>query len=394
MVGRGTYFLCYLLSLCFSLKARAADERINYTIHHQYESVRALGMGDAFTAVANDYTAIFYNPAGLARREDGELNLSITAGTTTASIKFMKDIQEAQDTGTTDNEKNQNVIKVIDESYGKTFSLRVTPFSAILARPNWSVAIIPGDVSLEMTPHRQVGPAVNTTVYADTTLAYAYAKDVPWIEHSRLSLGFTGKFVNRGYGSKVISAIELAADPEFLKKEDMREGYTVDADIGALLTPALPDEGIWSIIRLVRPTFGVVVRNIGETGFGQSLKLLNKEKTEAPEKLYRVMDLGTRWEYPTAWIFSGRGVMDVRDIGHPNFNWRKGFHAGFEFDWTLTSWWRGQYRVGVSQGYFTAGASALLGIFNLDAVTFAQDVGTFNTPKESRIYMVKLNMNF
>ncbi|GIS71562.1 MAG: hypothetical protein CM1200mP10_11390 [Candidatus Neomarinimicrobiota bacterium] len=30
-------------------------------------SARAAGMGDAFTAVANDVTTIFYNPAGLTK---------------------------------------------------------------------------------------------------------------------------------------------------------------------------------------------------------------------------------------------------------------------------------------------------------------------------------------
>jgi hypothetical protein len=200
--------------------------------------------------------------------------------------------------------------------------------------------------------------------------------------------------VNRGYASKAISVTELAVDSNVIKKEDLREGFTFDADIGALYTPELPNEGLWSVLRLARPTFGAVVRNVGEVGFGQSLKLLNKQKTEAPEKMYRVLDIGTKWEYPALWIFGGRGVLDVRDIGHPNFNWKKGTHVGFEFDWSVANWWKGQYRVGFSQGYYTAGASALLGVFNLDAVTYADNVGTYNSPRESRLYMVRLNMNF
>ena len=73
---------------------------------------------------------------------------------------------------------------------------------------------------------------------------------------------------------------------------------------------------------------------------------------------------------------------------------KKGLHAGLEFDWTVASWWKGQYRFGFSEGYYTAGLSALLGIFNMDLVTYADNVGTYSNPRESRMYMVRLNMNF
>jgi hypothetical protein len=46
----------------------------------RYLSGRALGMGDAFTALSDDYNAIYYNPAGLAR-----LNTPLDAG---MSLKF------------------------------------------------------------------------------------------------------------------------------------------------------------------------------------------------------------------------------------------------------------------------------------------------------------------
>jgi hypothetical protein len=90
----------------------------------------------------------------------------------------------------------------------------------------------------------------------------------------KLDGGSAGKFVNRGYFSKGITIIELAADPNLLKTSDLQEGYTVDADLGFLWKPYVPETGFWSIFQLTRPTFGFVARNVGELGFNQSLKLL------------------------------------------------------------------------------------------------------------------------
>lgn len=393
MLKRGSLILCGYL-LASSAQYSWANEGLSTTIHHSYQSPRALGMGDAFVAVANDYSALFYNPAGLARREEGQVNLSINLAGTPSGMDFYQDIDKTQSGSGTESEKQQKLLELIQDNYGKTYSIRLAPVEAIWVRPKWGVAFIPVDVSLEMTMHQQIGPAINNTVYADSTLALGYGDDVSSVSHGRLSWGVTGKLVNRGWASKAISAVELAADSKVFDKSDLREGYTIDADIGFLWTPEIPSEGLMSWLRMTRPTFGAVVRNVAEMGFGQSLKLLNKDSTQAPEKLYRVVDLGTRWEYPSAWILSGRGVLDIRDINHPNWNWRKGTHLGFEFDWTVASWWKGHYRAGLSQGFWTAGLSAELAVFNMDLVSYAEDVGTFSTPRESRVYALKLNMDF
>ena len=393
MLIRGSLFLMIVATVITGPLAQA--ESISTTIHHHYQAPRALGMGDAFVAVANDYSAIFYNPAGLARREDGQVNLSMSYAGTPGVMDFYKEYQDIESSKKTETEKQTAYLELIEKHYGDVYSLRMAPLEGFWVRPNWGLAFIPMDVSVEFAMHKQVGPTLNTTVYADTTLALAYADDLHLFNHGRMSWGITGKFVNRGFFSRPIKATDLAQSNEIVKKEDLLEGYTVDADLGVLWTPELPDEGLWSVLRLARPTFGAVVRNIGETGFGQTMKLLNKEKQNgAPDKMYRVLDVGTRWEYPSMWIFGGRGVLDVRDIGHPDFNMRKGLHVGFEFDWAVTTWWKGHYRVGLSQGFWTAGASAELGIFNLDLVSYADDVGTKNTPVESRVYATRLNLDF
>lgn len=393
-VGRGKLLFAFLTLMTAGVSGHAQTDGVSFRIHHQYQSLRALAMGDAFVAVANDYSAIFYNPAGLARRTDGQVNLSFDLGVTPKFSEITKQVKEAQDTAGTDSDKQQAIIDVINANAGNTYGLRVMGPTGIWVRPNWGIAVIPADVSVQMDLHNQVGPSINTTIYADTTIAYGYARDFDWIPDSRLSVGVTGKFVNRGYFSKPLSSLELATDPNVIKKEDLQEGYTVDADIGALWTPNIPTEGWLSWLALTKPTFGAVVRNVGEIGFGQSLKLLNKQKTSAPEKLYRVLDVGTRWEYPALWIFSGRGTLDIRDIGHPLFSVKKGLHVGFEFDWTVASWWKGRYNFGLSEGYWTAGLGAQLGWFNLDLVSYAEDVGPYNFPQESRMYMARFNMDF
>lgn len=395
MTKRGTLLLSGLCAFFVSNSTFAA-ESISTTIHHLYQSPRALGMGDAFVAVANDYTALFYNPAGLARRDDGQINLSMSFAGTPGAKDFYDEYKAIEEDNTkNDTQKDTAYVELITSHYGDVYSLRLAPLEAEWVRPKWGVAFIPADVSVEIAMHKSITPALATTVYADSTLALGYGDDLHWFDYGRLSWGITGKFVNRGFYSQFINTSKLATSSEIVRKEDLSEGYTVDADLGMLWTPEIPSEGFWSWMQYVRPTFGAVVRNVAETGFGQSLKLVNKENVNgAPEKLYRVLDVGTRWEYPTAWIFGGRGVLDVRDLGHPEFNWKKGTHLGLEFDWSVATWWKGQYRVGLSQGFWTAGLSAELGIFNLDLVSYADDVGTKNTPIESRVYATRLNLDF
>jgi hypothetical protein len=385
--------LIFLALILLSFQVRATDGLFT-SIHHHYQTPRALGMGDAFMAIANDYSALFYNPAGLARLESGQINMSMDLAASSSFYTFYKDVDDISKITDT-SAQTQAYIDLLQRNYGKQYSLRTGLFEGIWARPGWGIGIIPADFTLDMTVHNQAAPALSTRAYVDTTVAYGYADRVKNDNlGGQMFWGVTGKFVNRGFFSKDINALDLVADSNIVRKEDLREGYTVDADVGILYTPFLPTEGLWSTLRLARPTFGAVVRNVVETGFGQSLNLLNNEvRGDAPEKMYRVLDVGTRWEYPSFWIFSGRGAMDFRDIGHPNISLRKSFHLGFEFDWTVASWWKGQYRVGVNQGYPTLGASFLFAIFRLDVVTYGEDIGSYDDPEENRMYMVKLNLD-
>jgi len=392
---RNSFRLSIAVLLSSLACASWAQEGVQTSIHHQYQSTRALGMGDAFVATANDYTALFYNPAGLARREQGQLNMSIEVGGSLDTQKFYKDLDTVQKgTYANDGAKQVAYADLLNQYYGKTLGLRLKAFEGIWVRPNWGIGIVPLDFTLDAQVHNQGTPALDVRAFADTTVAYGYGDDLHGVVPGRLSWGTTVKFINRGYINREVNALSLVTDPHTVSKEDARDGYTADFDLGTLYSPRVPTEGFFSVFQLAKPTFGAVVRNALDYGFGSSFKLLNKTQVEAPEKLHRVLDLGAKFEYPELWIFGGRGEIDIRDIGHPNFTWRRAFHLGFEFDWTVATWWKGHYRIGVNQGYPTFGISALLFIFNLDLVTYGEEVGTYHNPKENRVYMAKLNLDF
>lgn len=386
-----------LLLVQIGASAAHAQSGVSRRIHHQYVGPRPLGMGNAFVAVANDYNALFYNPAGLARRDDNEVNLFMDGGLSASFLQFGQEVSKAQATEGTESEKQQAVMEVLQKQYGRSYGIRTNLFGGIWVRPNWGMAILPMDLTIEESLHQSVGPSINATVYLDSTFAMGYAGDFKSFPGGKLSWGITGKAINRGSFSKSVNFLELATDSSIVQASDLREGFGVDADIGFLYTPRIPSTGLVSLLRLTRPTFGLVIRNIAESKFTSNMKLLNSNPAEnalPPEQLYRVIDIGSRWEYPAAFIFGGRGVMDIRDIMHPNFSARKGLHLGFEFDWTVASWWRGAYRFGLNQGFWTAGASAMFTFFNLDLVSYGEDVGTFSTPVENRIYSLRASMNF
>lgn len=385
-----------IVSVLFSVSSKA-DEGVHTSIHRHYQAQRALGMGGAFTAVADDYNSLFYNPAGLARLDSGQINLSIEGGFSAEQLqKFFKDIEEASVSD--DPTVKFNAINgVLAKAYGKQFSVRTGLLHGIWARPGFAFGILPLDFTMDVKVHQQGAPALNLRAFADTTLAFGYGSHFKTEAlFGKLSWGFTGKFINRGYANKQANAFDLVLDSSIFDKDDLRWGYTFDTDFGILYSPVIPTEGMMSVFQAARPTFGLVVRNMIDSGFNQSLPGQNAEGVTVvpPEKLQRVLDLGAKFELPQFWIFGWRFAADIQDIGHTSFTFRKGFHVGAEFDWTVSNWWRGQYRIGANQGYPTLGASFLFLAFKLDVLTYGEDYGSFSSPKENRMYMLKANLDF
>jgi hypothetical protein len=228
-----------LISLiaCASLitsNAMAITQSLSTKIYSNYSSIRALGMGNAFTAVADDYSLIMYNPAGFARKKHNEIQLSLLgAGYSPKTLTLANDIQKASDAGGTDSQKAQNISDVLEKYYGQSLGGKVQALELFWIRKNWGFAFLPADLTVDMSINRQVGPAIDLNVKGDTTFALGYGTDL----NKYVDMGITAKYVHRVSIEQIVPAFELATDSNVLSTKRMKEGTTADFDLGFMWTP-------------------------------------------------------------------------------------------------------------------------------------------------------------
>lgn len=384
-----TKLILTFVGIIFSTSLSYAAKSLDFSMHQDYISARAMSMGGAFSAVVDDHSALFYNPAALARRKDGRVRMFLGAGLDTGYQDLVSDI----DTASKQANAEVAIGNVIQKNYGNQYYSRLPTLGGIWVRPNWGIAILPADLTLDLGLHQQVGPAISLNAYLDTTFAYGYARNVKWGQKGELSVGATAKMIHRVNASQTVSAGQLAGDSTIFDSSSADEGLFVDADLGLLYTPEIPQKGFLSFLKLAQPSFSLVIRNALDMGAVSNLHLMN-EDSKTPDKLQRRIDVGSKFTLPKWWVFDTKFAFDIRDMTHTNWTLKKGMHAGFEMYWTVFRWWKGSWNLGYNQGYFTAGLGANLGIFQIDFATWGEEVGAADYPIESRRLMVELSLDF
>jgi len=366
----------------FLIHTARANESMYYGTHQQYISTRYAGMGNAGIAMANDTSTLFYNPAGIPSLDDKEINMYIRMGANPDILDFKKDIDHA-------GKDAQAIANTIKAHYGDEYSFRGPSLGFLWARPDWSFGIIATDPSVDISLHEALGPAVHLYSIQDTTFAFAKGWNIHNIEFGRLDVGITAKAIYRAQIDKIVDIASIQADNSIDDKV-AKEGMTADADIGVLWHAPMMD-GTWGFLR---PSLGLVVRNILDQGYFTDLKLISKTDNGDPEKLHRMVDIGSAFNMPKFSVFTPKFAFDVRDIFNPNWTLNKGVHAGLEFNWEMTKNWKGGWRVGMDQMYWTAGFSGQLGWFRLDLASYGQEVGTASHKVEDRVYMFTTSLDF
>ena len=324
-----------------------------------WTSARALGMGNAYTAIVRDGDAIFYNPAGLGRAS----GIHWTVMDPRASINNPANLELANDL------KFDDVQATLSKLYGKRVWAGVGGGKSAVWLPYFGVAAYHNTEVGAFTGSRP-NPFVDLDTYFDYGGAVGLAADlVPGF----FSIGATVRYINRTGAKQKIGPGTLAnLDSEDLRRQIERRGTAYAADFGALLRIPGP----------ISPSVSFVYRDAGVTTFSHD------EGIGAPPAVpsEMIIGAGVTMDFP---LVSITPAIDFRYVNWTGVHTGLNINGGVEVELPLLT-----LRGGVSQGYYTAGAGVDLGFIRADVATWAIELGAYPGQHPDRRYMGQVTIEF
>ncbi|MCL0033534.1 hypothetical protein M1M99_01810 [Thermodesulfovibrionales bacterium] len=332
-----------------------------------HEGIRPLGMGGAFTAVADDENALFYNPAGLSRIPMLQLGIINPLGAVSGrSIDLMRDAMDI------DMNNVGQVSDLLEEYMGEHQHLRGSVFPHV-GFSVVGVGVMVGGLmqgTFDAMIRSPAWPAMHVDFITDKALLAGAGLELPL---TGLSAGIAIKYVYRRSLSEVYTAVDIAA-PAFEDRldDDLKSGSGVSADIGVMYELAL--------IPLVDTRVALVAQNIPQMDMGDAKDIKSQ------------LNAGISFTKSFAG-FRALFALDYRDItkniGDSN-DIPKRIHMGAELQLPMIL----AVRAGLNQGYLTAGATIDLWALRFDLATYAEEVGVYAGQREDRRYMAQISLGW
>jgi hypothetical protein len=350
MISRLSFFLA---SAAFLMKPTGALSRELKWTHY---GVRPLAMGNAYVAVADDFNALFYNPAGLARLETwrGELlnpRIGVSQNTITTAKDFSK-LASSESSGV------EGTISAFETMSGKPqwISIGWTPH---LVFPGFGLGL--GlDVGGSMVIHRSI--AADVDAGATAILPIAFAKN---FLDDRLSIGASVKGIFRQGVEREFSLADITAfskDSSSSSGNSLKDyvvgGKAVGFDVGMLFTPVKTGE----------PTFGVSVADVGGTPY----KAMKSGDLDLGAPRPREPAVNTGFSFKP--MKSGSSYLltsiDAHAINQP-MHFSKKFNLGTEWGWGRII----KVQAGLHQGAFSGGFQLDAWLVVLRFATYTEQLG-------------------
>ncbi len=378
-------------------------------IPESFAPVRPMGVGGAFTAIANDENTVWTNPAGLNRgkkpRSRGGISFrtspNLVLGANTASREFIQGV----------NQSSLDASQISDQAdslASKPFwaSTSIFPLLKFRAGDTPNLAGVYSYTTLQSVVDDDNTSLAKTSAVSDLGAVYGMAFSS---KDQRLSFGITGRYVARyAYEEKILLT-------------ELKDAKTLQADIkdkSNRSTATAVDLGfLWTVADFWFPTIGISVLNAPLSCKEDYLNPFSKKREkvcgtvfkgdfENPEAISTVDPTDIRVGLSITPRFSSklaaRIALDAHHlpatVGDMNYGLGgiealKLLHAGIEFfvgnpletsPFTIA--------MGMNQGFFTFGTTVSMGSLAIEFATYGKDISTTSSPKEDR--RMQLGLSF
>jgi hypothetical protein len=360
--NKNTFKYIVLILICLITKTGISAE-----MDSLIKGVRPLGMGNAFTAVADDKNALFYNPAGIAKLLKFEFSLIdpiIEVSKNTIDL-----IQDAMDI---DTENTTEVTNLMRDYMGTHHHFRVSVTPTMGFRVDNLGFMITGFAQgvMDFEFHNAVYPRMDFYYRQDLGVMAGSGMEFSFIHG--LKLGLTVRALRRSLIDESYSAIEIS-DEDFT--DNVQDDKVTDEeyymDFGMIYT--LPFK------RFFHTDIGVVYQNVDAPHHDENLGIKKQ------------LNIGIAIEryFKKSSILLAADFRDVSNKASEDDDIFKRLHFGIE--WSLPMF---AIRAGVNQGYLTYGATMDFGILIIEAASYGEEIGSYSGQKLDRRYVIQFQFGW
>lgn len=318
-------------------------------------SIRALGMGNAFTCIVDDSEALFYNPAALSRIQ----GYYWTIMDPHVAVDGLDVAQTAQSL------QGANSVSDLAPFYGKRVWLGGGMKTAI-SMANFAMAGY-GNGEVGFNLQNPAYPNLNLNLSND--LGFIAGFSMPMVDS--VFFGLSAKRVMRTGASAPLGASTLANfGSGTLGSSTSNIGTGYGLDLGFLISGNTA----------IHPKFSFVWKNVGYLAFSKdsgtsTLPLIKDEM---------IAGLGFTIDNT---VFTVSPAIDFKYANRSDIQLGKKIHMGVELSMPVFD-----VRAGFNQGYYTLGAGVDLSFFRFDIATWGVELGEYPGQKEDRRYALQLTM--
>ena len=342
-------------------------------IIQDFHSVRAAGMGDVRYTTGEFEENFYANPARITDNPDSRFQLpqlSFEAGSN--AISTLSSLTGSGNKG----------LSGFKNSVGEPLSARfqmVFPgyYSRHFITDQWSFGIgmlVSAQTVAEVGQSGAIDPLVLMNVGPSFTLARRL------LDEDRLSVGITGRTEFRANANSNFSIENFLSGTNVSDVVKGGNGAGFDFDLGTTFKPH------WTLGGFSYQV-GFAINNILDGKYTNIGKPIKTNWSSDPIQSPRTYNFGVAGRHTNLLFFNSvLFALEVTDIGNnANGSFYRLLHAGGEATWKDLL-----FRLGMNQGYYTAGFGIDLGFFNLNLATYGEELGLNPGIMEDRRYAAEL----